>query len=86
MNDGVVTRFPYSPDRTKRLNLIKRIVPCQVSGRWLQFPEALHCQPDGTYMLINVMTDNGEGKERKLCELVLYKEDLEAILKYYVKT
>ncbi len=79
-----IKRFPYSKENTQRLNTQKRIVPCHVSSRWLQFPEESSLQVDGDYISIQVMTSNTDPndneKEMKICGLVLYREDLEAVL------
>lgn len=47
-------------------------VPCEVSSRWLQFPEEI---ADSRYVPIKVMTNNGE-KDKTLCELIISHEDL----------
>lgn len=79
-----IKRFPYSKESTQRLNTQKRIVPCQVSSRWLQFPEESSVQVDGDYISIQVMTSttdaNGNEKEMKICGLIIYRESLEAVL------
>ncbi|WAC08066.1 MAG: hypothetical protein OS130_02405 [Thermodesulfobacteriota bacterium] len=75
-----ITRFPGCKERRRRLNLAEGRVSCQVSSRWLQFPENATALSDGTYLVVNVMTLTPEEKERKICELVLLKEDLLAIL------
>jgi hypothetical protein len=75
------------PSRYQRVHLAKLMegrAECVVSGRWLQFPtEAQQVEMGaGTQELIfvNVMTTNEDGKDRKLCELVLAREDLLQIL------
>ena len=56
-------------------------VPCQVSERWLQFPEqSSNMKQDGEWLCIDVMTRNQNDKARKLCELVVTKEDLLKVL------
>lgn len=89
MNKDKIKRLPYSAERTRRLNTKKRVLPCLVSARWLQFPEKLHCFTDGNYLSINLMTktlnDDLSERESKLCELVFFKEDLEAMLKEFDK-
>ena len=64
-----VTRFPGGRRRRRRLNLTKNRVMCQVSGRWLQFPEKAHAFTIGTYISVDVMTRDIDDEERKLCEL-----------------
>lgn len=53
---------------------------CQVSERWLQFPRTGRKFQEGTFLVVDVMTSNETGKERKLCELILVKEQLQHIL------
>lgn len=79
MSDKVI-RFPGAHARRNRLDKRAGIVRCDVSDRWLQLPEQAYEFHNGTYLSIDVMTDKGEGKPRKLCELVLIKEELLAAL------
>jgi hypothetical protein len=56
-----------------------------VSDRWLSFGETAEkvdfgAGEIGTAAMVHVMTDAG-GKPRRMCELVLTLEDLEAALK-----
>ena len=60
-------------------------MPCQVSERWLQFPKTATALHDGDFMIVDVMTMGSDEKERKLCELVLTKQDLMRMLEQ-VKT
>lgn len=79
-----IERFPYKKENVNRLNIQKRKLPCQVSARWLQFPQESSPLTEGDYISVDVMTstlsDNLEEKESKICELVLFREDLEAML------
>lgn len=82
-----MTDTPKYPARWERVHLAKLMdgrADCQVSGRWLQFPEAARENPNGAgthaLMTVDVMTTNADGKERKLCEMVLAREDLLRIL------
>ena len=77
---GKIIRFPGAKKRRARINLNSRRVKCQVTDRWLQFPETASALADGTYVRIKVMTLDQTDKERKLCELVLLKEDLLTML------
>ena len=87
MSKDKIKRLPYSAERTRRLNAKKRILPCLVSERWLQFPKKVHCYTDGNYLSVDVMTktlnDDLSGRKSKLCELVFFKEDLEEMLKEF---
>jgi len=75
-----VKRFPTSKEKRKRRDLNAGKVTCQVSGRWLQFPEHAHDVGGEGFMMVDVMTVDQNDNPRKLCELVLTKEDLEAML------
>lgn len=75
MSEGVTT-FPRGAERRDRLNLRKYRVSCQVSERWLQFPKEAHKLSGGDFMVIDVMTLGADESERKICELVLTKQDL----------
>lgn len=70
----------WNAERRRRANLNEAKVACQVSKRWLQFPAQAHEFRDGTFLAVDVMTADSEGKPRKLCELVLVKEDLLELL------
>jgi hypothetical protein len=74
------SKTSWNVERHRRANLNKGKAPCQVSGRWLQFPERAREFTDGTYLAIDVMTCDSDGNPRKLCELVLVKEDLLELL------
>ena len=54
-------------------------VPCEVSRQWLRFRPDSHRTQAGEFMFIDVMTalddDHGTG-ERKLCEVIVTREDL----------
>ena len=75
-----IHRLPGMGKRRRRIDLGKRIARCHVSSRWLQFPEHARQLDEGALMLVNVMTNAGDGKPRKICELVLSHEDLVHIL------
>lgn len=47
-------------------------VPCEVSNRWLQFSE----YTDDRWIPISVMTLDKNEKPKKICELILSKEDV----------
>jgi hypothetical protein len=87
MSNDKIKRFPYSTERARRLNSRKRIIPCQISSRWLKFPEKMHVYSEESYLSIDVMTtiknENNETKDKKLCEIVLLKEDLIKLLEEY---
>lgn len=78
---------PKYPTRYERLHLAKLMegrADCEVSPRWLKFPTNAHQVAMGAgtreFMTVDVMTTNEDGKDRKLCELILAREDLLLIL------
>ena len=79
-----IARFPYKKENMNRLNIQKRRLPCQVSDRWLQFPQESSPHAEGDYITVDVMTstltDDLEEKKSKICQLVLFREDIEAML------
>ncbi len=71
-----VVRFPSSY-KMLRKKLGSRLVECQISGRWLQFPEKSAGQfRGGEFIPLSVMTLDSNEEPRKLCEMVVTKEDL----------
>ncbi|MFJ1470086.1 hypothetical protein [Massilia orientalis] len=77
-------KYPSLYERVHLAKLMEGRVDCAVSGRWLQFPAtAQEVEMGGCtqeLMFVSVMTTNEDHKDRKLCELVLAREDLLHIL------
>jgi hypothetical protein len=71
-----IQHFPRGGEKRDRLNLRTFRVACQVSERWLQFPDSASRLQGGDFMMIDVMTLGSDEKERKICELALTKQDL----------
>ena len=78
MSNNVI-RYPFRGDAAKRENRKKRRVPCEVSPRWLQFQRIDHHKNED-YISVDVMTGVPGEQERKICELVLRKDDLLSVL------
>jgi hypothetical protein len=55
-------------------------VPCMVSSRWLKFSEHSSVLEGGEFITVDVMTHSNGHHPRKLCELVITREDLERAL------
>ncbi len=56
-------------------------VPCIVSGRWLEFSQCGSARlREGEAISLAVMTEGADGKPRKLCELILTREDFLRVL------
>lgn len=79
MNDNI-RRLPGMQNRRRRLDISTGIVRCQVSDRWLQFPRSGPHEQRGTLLVVDVMTAGRDDEGRKLCELILTKQDLLAVL------
>lgn len=71
--DKKVIKIPITHDERKINEFGNGYVPCQVSGRWLQFPDTA---TDDRWIFVDVMTMSEDKKPRKLCEMVLSKEDI----------
>lgn len=60
-----------------RNRLGKQAVPCMVTDRWLQFAEkAGGVFADGEYIELSVMTLDIHNSPKKLCDMVVTREDL----------
>lgn len=74
-----------SHDRLKR-KLGDFAVPCMITERWLQFStqgsQRLH---EGEYIMLWVMTRGADDQPKKLCELIVTREDLLAALELIEK-
>ncbi len=76
-----VEPLPVNAHKAIARKLGPRYVPCMVSGRYLEFPaESGGHFGGGEFIPINVMTVNDENQPRRLCELVLTREQLLAAL------
>ncbi|NOT01153.1 MAG: hypothetical protein HOP29_11050 [Phycisphaerales bacterium] len=56
-------------------------VPCVVSCRWLEFSQggSTHIS-EGEAITISVMTDGADEQPRKLCELIVTREEIARVL------
>ncbi len=56
-------------------------VPCMVSGRWLEFGQGGTTRlGDVEVLALSVMTDGSGDQPRKLCDLMISREDLMRVL------
>lgn len=78
MSDKII-RYPFRVEAAKRKDRKKPRVPCEVSQRWLQFHQIDHHENED-YIHVDVMTGVPGEHERKICELVLTKDDLSSVL------
>lgn len=51
-------------------------VPCAVSNRWLYFFNLSEADNEDSLYIVDVMTMDKNGEQKKLCELKLYKKDI----------
>jgi hypothetical protein len=78
-------RFPVSPLQRVKNRRGKHGVSCMVSGRWLRFREEAERFDFGdgqrsTAIFVDVMTDGSGDEPRKICDLCITLEDLQATL------
>lgn len=75
MKDKII-KIPISFDQ-RQINIHGTgYVPCEVTERWLQFPEESQFVGNKELMFIDVMTYGKEHETRKLCSLCLSREDI----------
>jgi hypothetical protein len=56
-------------------------VPCVVTSRWLQFSESGTVRiGEGEALTISVMTEGSDDRQRKICDLIVTREDLIDVL------
>ena len=75
-----IVKFPVGSKKRKVVKEKEGKLECEVSGRWLQFPDASSKTEHMDYLPLNVMTTGSSDKERKICELILDKKQLEKML------
>lgn len=77
MSKEKIIKFPVNYSQRIKNQMGKGYVPCVVSGRWLQFPKKscgrFH---DGEYIEVSVMTTGADDKPKKLCDLIITREDI----------
>ncbi len=75
-----ITALPLGDSDRRRLDRRSRIVRCEVTGRWLQFHPRAERYPEGTYLIVDVIEEGTESEPRRLCELVLSREELLSVV------
>ena len=68
-----VVRIPITHKERKLNEMGEGYVPCDISERWLKFPDTVS---DFRWLTVDVMTLGNDGSPKKICELALNKEDL----------
>jgi hypothetical protein len=74
---GKLIRLPVTRERKKRNMFGPYYVPCMVSSRYMLFPNKSggHFN-EGEYIDLSIMTETDDGKSKKLCELIVTREDI----------
>ncbi|MFZ6761033.1 hypothetical protein ACO0K9_27850 [Undibacterium sp. Ji50W] len=73
--------YPTRSERVRLAKVMEHKAECQVTSRWLQFPQNAQTVGGASFMFVDVMTLNCDDQEKKICQLILTKEDLLDILK-----
>ena len=80
MKDKII-KFPISAWERHKNKMGKGYVPCMISERWIQFPKQSGGHfGGGEFIYIDIMTKNTEGHQKRLCSLVVTREELQAAL------
>jgi hypothetical protein len=82
-----IIKLPISSHTRLKNTLGKLSVPCIVSPRWLKFhSESSGPFEEGEYVIMDVMTSDKNDKDKKICELVITKEDILSAINAIKKT
>jgi hypothetical protein len=78
-NKVIYGRFRYK--RRKREDKESKVLRCEVSERWIQFPVVSELTAANIdYMHLDVMTNGNNNKPRKLCEVIINRSTLIELL------
>ncbi|MBM6871367.1 hypothetical protein [Pseudoflavonifractor phocaeensis] len=82
--DTKIKKFPISYSERRKNMKGPLCVECQVSGRYLRFHEKSDVLKAGEFITVDVMAmQNEEDKPaKKICELVITREDIMEALKH----
>lgn len=75
MADKVV-RIPINSKQRSINEHGQGYVPCEVSSRWLQFPDQSTLLNCGELMFVDVMTYDSNDNPKKICNLCISREDI----------
>ncbi|MCD9494373.1 hypothetical protein [Photobacterium carnosum] len=78
--DDKVINLPNRYECKRRIEVNNGKLRCEVSNRWIKFPEASSKCSDMDYLHLNIMTIGENEKDRKLCELIVDRDMLEKLL------
>lgn len=71
-----IVQFPKRSEDKKRLEAKEGKLRCEVSDRWIKFPSASEKSDDVEYLLLDIMTVGSNEKDRKICEIIVDKQQL----------
>lgn len=80
MDDNKIIKIPISRERHKINEMGNGYVPCEVSDRWLQFDNESTLVQCGELIGLDVMTMGTDEKPKKICQLIIRREDIERAL------
>ncbi|HEX9181018.1 MAG TPA: hypothetical protein VF859_11525 [Burkholderiales bacterium] len=75
-----ITPLPLDSESRQRLDRRQGIVRCQVTDYWLRFQPWAEKYAQGTFVITDVMAGDPEGESRRVCEVVLSRDELLALL------
>jgi hypothetical protein len=75
-----ITKFPITEYQRMRNMQGKLSVPCEVSERWLLFDPTSSKLSKGEFISLKVMTIGQDDKPKKICSLIMTKENLLKVL------
>lgn len=75
-----ITQLPLGSESRQRLDRRQGIVRCQVTDYWLRFHPYAQQYPQGTFIIADVMQGEPEASPRRVCELVLSRDDLVSLV------
>lgn len=78
-----IIKFPISFTQRRKNSLGPLTVECQISGRCLKFHEKSAVVHNGEFITIDIISAqiNDDKNPRKICELIVTREDLSEALK-----
>ncbi len=74
--DNKIIKIPINREQRLINEHGQGYVPCEVSGRWLQFPNESQVVDGKELMFVDVMTYDINQNIRKICNLCLSREDI----------
>lgn len=81
MSDSKVIRLKDNCKRRKNIEKNLGKLHCEVSSRWVEFPNSSDKHVDMDYLHLDIMTMSSDKKKSKICELVVDRDALEQMLK-----